>query len=198
MTAKTQHLEQLVCPSCEQGLLSPFHDRETFTYKGQSFTLENLEFSKCDTCGTQMVIPAQERRNSARVRDEFRKIDGYLTGEEIKAVRKRLNFTQIEASTLFGGGVNAFSKYERSEIVQSKAMDRLLRLLDTHPDALQSLLNFSREKVVVSVAQYETKYLIDLNTVKSQRLNIKDKGPGSKLINIRCDSTWHDLKEACG
>jgi len=39
--------------------------------------------------------------------------------------------SQREASELFGGGPNAFSKYERGEIIQSKSTDVLMRLVSS-------------------------------------------------------------------
>jgi HTH-type transcriptional regulator/antitoxin MqsA len=39
-----------------------------------------------------------------------------------------LNLTKKEAAIMFCGGTNAFSKYERGEVIQSKAMGKLMRL----------------------------------------------------------------------
>jgi len=47
--------------------------------------------------------------------------------------------TQKDASSLFGGGANAFSKYERGDVIQSDAMDRLMRLVKQHPGLLGDL-----------------------------------------------------------
>ena len=72
-------------------------------------------------------------------RDEHRRIDGLLTGPQIKAIRRRLGLTQAEAARLMGGGDNAFSKYERGEVTQSVAMNQLLLVLAAVPDALEVL-----------------------------------------------------------
>jgi len=40
---------------------------------------------------------------------------------------------------IFGGGANAFSKYERGEVIQSVPMDRLLRLVARYPVLLVEL-----------------------------------------------------------
>lgn len=40
----------------------------------------------------------------------------------------------------FGGGPNAFSRYERGGTFQPKALDALLRLLDRHPEFLDEVL----------------------------------------------------------
>jgi HTH-type transcriptional regulator/antitoxin MqsA len=112
------------------------HSTETYRYKGQQFSLSDSEYSVCRECGFDVVLPHQKRQNEARIRDEHRRIDGLLTGPQIKAIRRRLGLTQAEAARLMGGGDNAFSKYERGEVTQSVAMNQLLLLLDARPDGL--------------------------------------------------------------
>ena len=117
----------------------PRSSNETYQYKGQEFSLSDIEYSVCRECGFDLVLPQQTRRNEARVRDEHRRIDGLLTGGQIKAIRKRLGLTQAQAARLMGGGDNAFSKYERGEVTQSAAMNSVLLLLDAFPDGLKVL-----------------------------------------------------------
>lgn len=128
------------CPMCQTP--NPWearHSTETYRYKGQQFSLSDSEYSVCRECGFDVVLPRQKRRNEARIRNERRRIDGLLTGQEIKAIRRRLRLTQAEAARLMGGGDNAFSKYERGEVTQSVAMNQLLLLLDAWPDGLRVL-----------------------------------------------------------
>jgi HTH-type transcriptional regulator/antitoxin MqsA len=56
--------------------------------------------------------------------------------EFIVSVRKKLNLDQREAAELFGGGVNAFSRYENGKTKPPIALVKLLKLLDRHPDLL--------------------------------------------------------------
>ena len=125
------------CPACRTpNPWQSMSSKKTFRYKEQEFTLRDAEYSECRVCGFDVVLPPQKRRNEARVRDEHRRIDGLLTGKQIRDIRKRLQLTQAEAASLMGGGANAFSKYERGEVIQSAAMNTLLLLLDAMPDAL--------------------------------------------------------------
>ena len=126
------------------------HSTETYRYKGQQFSLSDSEYSVCRECGFDVVLPHQKRRNEARIRDEHRRIDGLLTGRQIKAIRRRLRLTQAEAARLMGGGDNAFSKYERGEVTQSVAMNQLLLLLDARPDGLRVLAGRERSASVQS------------------------------------------------
>ena len=72
--------KSLDCPMCRTP--SPWEPRssnETYRYKGQAFSLSDIEYSVCRECGFDLVLPHQTRRNEARVRDEYRRIDRLLT-----------------------------------------------------------------------------------------------------------------------
>ena len=59
--------------------------------------------------------------------------------EFILGVRKKLHLDQREAGELFGGGVNAFSRYENGKSRPSLALVKLLKVLDRHPDLLSEI-----------------------------------------------------------
>lgn len=100
---------------------------------GQSYTVD-VEYSVCRQCGDTVIFSEQIKRNDCVLRDAWRKIDGLLTAQEIVALRNTLGLTQQDAAKIFGGGTNAFSKYERSEVIQSAAMDKLMRAALAVPD----------------------------------------------------------------
>lgn len=54
----------------------------------------------------------------------------------LRAIRKKLGLNQAEAGRLFGGGVSAFSDYERGKTQPHKSTVLLLKLLDKHPELL--------------------------------------------------------------
>jgi HTH-type transcriptional regulator/antitoxin MqsA len=101
-------------------------EADEFQRHVQAFVAD-VEYSVCRQCGNEVIFAEQIKRNDCRMRDAWRKIDGLLTAQEIIELRNKLGLTQQDAAKLFGGGVNAFSKYERSEVMQSLAMDKLLR-----------------------------------------------------------------------
>jgi HTH-type transcriptional regulator/antitoxin MqsA len=131
--------KHLICPVCEAGTLSPITFRDTFQHGGREISVADLEGYECPQCGADPIFEDQIRRNHARIADAKRKADGLLTGSEIKALRERLGLTQKAAADLFGGGANAFSKYERGDVAQSVPMDRLLRMVGRHPELLAEL-----------------------------------------------------------
>lgn len=126
------------CPVCEEGKLTPGSRIEKSEYKGTKYSVE-YEFSECEECGADVVLPDQAKANKVRIQDEHKKILGLLTSIEIKQFRDKLGLTQAIAADLLGGGPNSFSKYERGEVVQSGPMDRLIRLVSTSSSAFNEL-----------------------------------------------------------
>jgi HTH-type transcriptional regulator/antitoxin MqsA len=57
----------------------------------------------------------------------------------ITSVRTKLALDQREAAELFGGGVNAFSRYETGKTKPSLALVKLLKVLDRHPELLNEV-----------------------------------------------------------
>ena len=59
---------------------------------------------------------------------------------EIRAIRKKFKLTQVQAGTILGGGKKAFQKYESGEILPSRAISNLLRVLAAQPSLLQTIV----------------------------------------------------------
>jgi HTH-type transcriptional regulator/antitoxin MqsA len=57
----------------------------------------------------------------------------------IVKVRKKLALDQREAAEIFGGGVNAFSRYETGKTKPPLALVKLLKVLDLHPELLEEV-----------------------------------------------------------
>jgi HTH-type transcriptional regulator/antitoxin MqsA len=57
----------------------------------------------------------------------------------IVTVRKKLNLDQRQAAEIFGGGINAFSRYENGKTKPPLALIKLLKLLDRHPDLIDEI-----------------------------------------------------------
>lgn len=131
-----------ICPVCENGELQVVTYSDTFKHNGQPLQVHALEGCECTACGADPVLPDQIKRNQARIADAKRRADGLLSGGDIVQIRDRLNLTQRQAAEIFGGGPKAFAKYERGEVVQSHAMDSLLRLVDRYPNLLYEVGEF--------------------------------------------------------
>ena len=123
------------CPICETGTLSKQVHTGEIKYRGRVVQVDDLEYSLCNKCGADPVLVEQAKRNQVRFSDAKRKIDGLLSSSDIRKARRYLGLTQHAASSVFGGGLNAFSKYERGEVIQSEAMDKLIRVTCRYSEA---------------------------------------------------------------
>ncbi|MBV8044936.1 type II TA system antitoxin MqsA family protein [Pluralibacter sp.] len=128
------------CPTCGQAeLLSEVRD-VAYSYKGQRTLIRNVDGLHCPRCGESVLDKAASEAFMAQV-NAFRStvIAQTVAPEFIEKVRKKLSLTQKEASVIFGGGVNAFSRYETGKAQPHLSTVKLLRVLDKHPELLQEI-----------------------------------------------------------
>ncbi len=93
----------------------------------------------CPKCGEiEFVDQDSSDRHMAAMNSVW---EGVRAGESVslRAIRKKLGLKQAEAGRLFGGGVSAFSDYERGKTQPHKSTVLLLKLLDRHPELLKEL-----------------------------------------------------------
>jgi len=66
---------------------------------------------------------------------------GVLKPDEVRTIRQRLKLSQRKAGEILGGGPRSFQKYESGEVLVSRPMTQLLRLLARDPKRLKELLD---------------------------------------------------------
>lgn len=125
------------CPSC--GAAKLVHDTRDlpYTYKGESTVLPRVTGDFCPACDESILDAAESRRTMNLMREFTKQVNASIVDPEfIVRVRKKLDLDQREAAEIFGGGVNAFSRYENGKTKPSLALVKLLKVLDRHPDLL--------------------------------------------------------------
>lgn len=125
------------CPICTRTEL--IHDTRDmpYIYKGESTILHDVTGDFCPTCGEAVLDMNEAVRTSALMREFSKQVNASIVDPEfIAGVRKKLNLDQREAAEIFGGGVNAFSRYENGKTKPPVALIKLLKVLDRHPDLL--------------------------------------------------------------
>ncbi|MBU9606824.1 type II TA system antitoxin MqsA family protein [Burkholderia multivorans] len=126
-----------VCPVCGEGVLEERQDHVyTFLAGRQKHTVKGLVHSVCNVCETSLCTEDQNDRNVAKIESYQSALTDYISPEKIAALRARYGISQATAVAIFGGGPNAFSKYERGEVCPSAAAATLMLL------ALKSKLFF--------------------------------------------------------
>lgn len=142
------------CKICKSESIRRLNDMENISYKGSLLSI-SMEYSVCNECEREFVSKQQILNNDSRIRDAKKSVDGLLTSTEIYHARTSMKLTQEQASLVFGGGKNAFSKYERAEVSQSVAMDKLIRICLKHPVVLHELLISAGIEIKLTQATYE-------------------------------------------
>ncbi|TAL21031.1 MAG: helix-turn-helix domain-containing protein [Nitrospirae bacterium] len=126
-----------ICPACgaDDGFVVEARDWPIH-HKGRDGVVHAVKLRYCKACGEGFSTGDGEMQRMADAIKAFvREID-LAQAHELRATRKRLGLKQSEAAALFGGGVNAFSEYERGIRQPSKSTVLLLKLLDRHPELL--------------------------------------------------------------
>jgi HTH-type transcriptional regulator/antitoxin MqsA len=111
-----------------------------FTYKGKTTKIRRVTGDYCSKCGEMIVSKEDGHRVSHEMTEFVKKINsGLVDPSFVSRVRKKLRLDQREAAEIFGGGINAFSRYENGKTKPPLALVHLLKLLDKHPELLQEL-----------------------------------------------------------
>jgi HTH-type transcriptional regulator / antitoxin MqsA len=128
------------CPSC--AAVELLHDTRDlpYTYKGESTVIPAVTGEFCSACGEAVLDAAESTRTSAAMLAFNKQVNAAIVDPEFVAnVRKKLALDQREAAEIFGGGVNAFSRYENGKTKPPLALVKLLKLLDRHPELLNEV-----------------------------------------------------------
>ena len=134
-----QTIAERSCHECGHTMRRDIRDL-MITYQGFSSTFPMPGWYCTGQDCEEAIMNSQDMKVSDRELHILKaKAANLLAAAEVRRVRKRLGLTQREAGLLLGGGPNAFQKYEAAELVPSKAISNLLRVLEAHPSALEVL-----------------------------------------------------------
>ena len=128
------------CPVCGAAELIPDTRDVSYTYKGESTVIPAVTGEFCPACDEIVLNREHGDRYSELLGAFQRQVNAaFVDPEYIAKVRRKLDLDQRQAAELFGGGVNAFSRYENGKTKPPLALVKLFKLLDRHPDLLNEL-----------------------------------------------------------
>ncbi len=128
------------CPICAKANL--VHDTRDlpYTYKGESTVIPGVTGDFCPACGEAIFNATEGQRISTLMLEFNKQVNAAIVDPEfIARVRKRLALDQREAAEIFGGGVNAFSRYENGKTKPPLSLVKLLKVLEQHPELLNEI-----------------------------------------------------------
>jgi HTH-type transcriptional regulator / antitoxin MqsA len=128
------------CPNCGAKKLVRDTRDVPYTYKGESTVLPQVTGDFCAACDESVLDAAESRRTMSLMLAFNKQVNASIVDPDfIASVRKKLDLDQREAGEIFGGGVNAFSRYENGKTKPPLALVKLLKVLDRHPDLLDEI-----------------------------------------------------------
>ncbi|MEI6744794.1 MAG: type II TA system antitoxin MqsA family protein [Methylococcaceae bacterium] len=128
------------CLSCGAAELVADSRDISYSYKGESTIIPDAKGNFCPVCGEVFFDNVESQRISAAMLTFNKQVNAAIVDPIfITNVRQKLALDLQEAAEIFGGGVNAFSRYENGKAKPSLALVKLLKMLDTHPELLPEI-----------------------------------------------------------
>ncbi len=129
------------CPSCGAGkLVRDTRDISSTPTKAKPPRFRLSAASSARPAGKASSAAAESKRVSAAMLEFNKQVNASIVDPGfIARVRKKLALDQRQAAAIFGGGANAFSRYENGKTKPPLALVKLLMLLDRHPNLLNEV-----------------------------------------------------------
>ncbi|OGT12031.1 MAG: antitoxin [Gallionellales bacterium RIFCSPHIGHO2_02_FULL_57_16] len=128
------------CPVCGAAELIQDTRDLPYTYKGETTMIASVTGDFCPACAESILGAAESDRVMREMHTFNKQVNASIVDPGfITSVRKKLSLDQREAAEIFGGGVNAFSRYENGKTKPPLALVKLLKVLDRHPDLLSEV-----------------------------------------------------------
>jgi HTH-type transcriptional regulator/antitoxin MqsA len=124
------------CPTCGTGKLVAAVRDVPYTYKGKRTVIKAVRGAFCNNrrCREVVMEMGESVRTSKEMLEFNKRVNTALTPIGLLTeVRERLNLTQQQAAKVFGGGPNAFSRYESGKTKPPVALVKLFKVLHKHP-----------------------------------------------------------------
>jgi len=125
------------CQICFAGTTRREVKEETYSFKGYETVIQQPGLW-CDSCG-EGILNGDDLKATAEEIDNFKQEVKLKIAKDLKEKREKLHITQKQAAEICGGGVNAFHKYEKGEVLPPKATINLLTILANHPDLMKEI-----------------------------------------------------------
>lgn len=97
------------------------------------------ELYRCGICGEEEYSLEQAVTAERRASEVYRTQNGLLQPDEIAHLRRRWGITQAQLEDALGVGRKTVARWEAGRVLQSRALDNLLRAIDQFPAVLEFL-----------------------------------------------------------
>ena len=130
---------------------------------------------RCRVCGAEEYSLAQAEAAQREAGARYREVYRFLRPDEIVALRKRLGLTQDYLERILGLGRKTIARWEAGRVLQSRAMDNLLRAITHVPDLLDFFAQRAGLGKIDDVAETPTVAHASLEAIGQQRQDAESK-----------------------
>ena len=130
------------CPTCGTGKLVQAVRDFPYAYKGKKTAIKAVKGRFCGNrkCRDVVMDMGESVRTSKEMLEFNKKVNAGLTPIDLLTrVREQFNLTQQQAAKVFGGGANAFSRYESGNTRPPVALVKLFKVLNRHPELFKEI-----------------------------------------------------------
>lgn len=121
----------VTCPQCGEQAQSVEVEKKA-EFKGVEVSY-SANLHRCAGCGLELANLDDAADMQDRLTDAYRRAVGLLDGDQIRQLRRKKGFSQQGLADALEIGIASVKRWENG-VIQSKAMDNLLRtLLEEHP-----------------------------------------------------------------
>src|SRR5947207_1343575 len=132
MTARSTEVASQQCPTCKRGKIEIVRSTAEHFRDGLRVTFAD-EFSRCGRCGEEYYTNEQSRAHSRALTAALRNAQGLMSGERIRAARRRLGMTLPEFEKAMCVGAKTAGRWERGTVPPTGAANIGLWLAENHP-----------------------------------------------------------------
>ena len=152
MDMKILKSEKKLCLCCmEEHEVKTVLINEQTVFKDRKVNYE-ASYMYCDVADELYMDEHQMQDNDIKMKNAYRRAEGFLTSEDICSIRGKYGITQSDLCTLLGWGGKTITRYE-SHQVQDKAHDTILKKLDRDPEWFLSLLKEAKGSLTTETYQ---------------------------------------------
>ena len=127
------------CVLCGEHTLSERIVPLDVAHDGQSRIVQDRR-TVCNSCDNVSYIGQQISAHQRAVASAIREMDGLLSAEALQQIRAKYRFKQTDMEAMLSTGSKTWTRWERGKIPQSKAADKLIRLIAEDPYVARRLM----------------------------------------------------------
>ncbi len=153
----------------------------------------------CDKCGNVSYVGAQISEHERAAAAAIREIEGLLSADELQRIRAKYRLKQTDMEQMLSTGPKTWTRWERGKVPQSKAADKLIRLIAEDPDVARRLMEqagIDNPEASATFAQIEADAkLISRAAIRAELRRFQD-GDIERVVDRAADAAFETVRDA--